>query len=52
MSADLKLEDARTGEVVVSCQGERTSDKEIDACRHVVREFYKKVNQYLKEKHG
>ena len=52
VSADLKLEDARTGEVVVSCQGERTSDKEIDACRHVVREFYKKVNQYLKEKHG
>lgn len=50
VSVDLKLVDTHTGEVVVSYQGENTSEKEIDACRQVMRDFYKKINKYLKAK--
>ena len=49
VSVDLQLVDVRTGKVVVSYQGEKTSEKEIDACRQVIRNFYKKINKYLKE---
>lgn len=49
VSANLNLIDTRTGATVVSYQGNDDDDKEIDACRHVMRDFYKKVNKYLKE---
>ena len=48
VSARLHLIDTRTGEAVVSYQGENYDDKEIDACRHIMREFYKKANKFLK----
>ena len=48
--ANLYLLDARTGATVLTYRGYDEDDKEIDACRHIMRDFYKKANKFLKER--
>lgn len=49
VAADIHLIDALRHTTVLSHRGYDADDKEIDACRHIMRDFYKKANKYLKE---
>ena len=48
VSATMQLVDANTGAIVLSYEKVDVDDKDIDAFRHILQDFYKKVSQYLK----
>lgn len=48
VSGTFQLVNAKTGKVVVSERLINTDDKPMDAYRHVMRDFYGKVNKYFK----
>lgn len=49
VDATLNLVSSKTGEVLVSYTASERNDKEIDAFRKIVEDFYKRVNKEIKE---
>lgn len=48
VSATMQLVDANNGAIVLSYEKVDVDDKDIDAFRHILQDFYKKASQYLK----